>query len=317
MAQFTRYVPADAADLVALWNVGAGHAAPLDARAWAWLTSEDPGFDPAGLLVARSKRGKALGFVLAKAVPPTPGLARYAGQGWVAALAVAPETQGQGLGRALLGAGEAWLRSRGAHTAVLGGAFHHHVPGVPTALPEAVAFFARAGYQPEPDAWDVFRNLQASPALAQPVVAPGLALRPCTTPEVPALLALLAQEFPGRWPHDVAEALARGASRPKDLMLAVGPDGPLGFAHLHPPEAPGTWRWGAAVPGVAALGPIGIATEARGLGLGRALLLAGLSHLAGRGAGPCVIDWTDLLDFYALAGFSPWRCYHRARRRLT
>jgi predicted N-acetyltransferase YhbS len=78
----------------------------------------------------------------------------------------------------------------------------------------------------------------------------------------------------------------------------------------------GAERWAGLEPGIAALGPIGVAADARGGGLGLALLVAGLRQLRDRGAGPAVIDWTDLLDFYARAGFAPWLRYVQARRSL-
>jgi len=57
------------------------------------------------------------------------------------------------------------------------------------------------------------------------------------------------------------------------------------------------------------LGPIGVSKDARGKGYGGALLDAGLRYLRDQGVRGCVIDWTDLVDFYGKFGFKPYREY--------
>jgi predicted N-acetyltransferase YhbS len=57
------------------------------------------------------------------------------------------------------------------------------------------------------------------------------------------------------------------------------------------------------------LGPIGVSKDVRGKGYGGALLDAGLGYLRDQGVRGCVIDWTDLVDFYGKFGFKPYREY--------
>jgi GNAT superfamily N-acetyltransferase len=90
----------------------------------------------------------------------------------------------------------------------------------------------------------------------------------------------------------------------------------VGFALIHPPGSEGTWRWAGAAPGIAALGPIGLADSQRSRGLGMALLVRSLETFQAAGADETVIDWTDLLDFYGRCGFEPWLSYRLADKRL-
>jgi GNAT superfamily N-acetyltransferase len=134
--------------------------------------------------------------------------------------------------------------------------------------------------------------------------------------EEAAQIAMLQAEFPGRWPRDLAVSLAAGAAV-SDVMGAFRAGGtPVGFAQLTLPGSPGAQRWGGFKPAMAALGPIGVAADARGGGLGLAVLAAGLRHLRDREAGPTVIDWIDLLALYARVGFAPWLRYVQGRRSL-
>jgi len=57
------------------------------------------------------------------------------------------------------------------------------------------------------------------------------------------------------------------------------------------------------------LGPIGISAAMRGSGYGAAVLDAGLRCLRDVGTAGCVIDWTDLVDFYGKFGFAIYRSY--------
>ena len=57
------------------------------------------------------------------------------------------------------------------------------------------------------------------------------------------------------------------------------------------------------------LGPIGVSASVRGKGYGGALLDAALCQLRDCGVRGCVIDWTELIDFYAKFSFTPYREY--------
>jgi predicted N-acetyltransferase YhbS len=64
------------------------------------------------------------------------------------------------------------------------------------------------------------------------------------------------------------------------------------------------------------LGPIGVSQDTRGKGYGGALLDAGLRYLRDQGVRGCVIDWTDLVDFYGKFGFKPYRKYQMLIKTL-
>ncbi|MCX7840762.1 MAG: GNAT family N-acetyltransferase, partial [Anaerolineae bacterium] len=57
------------------------------------------------------------------------------------------------------------------------------------------------------------------------------------------------------------------------------------------------------------LGSIGVSRDARGKGYGSALLDAGLRYLRARGVRGCIIDWTNLVEWYGKFGFTPHRWY--------
>ena len=315
MPDFHAYRPDLAAPLIALWNDAVGDAYPITPALWWSVTAADPMFEPGDLIVRMGPSGP-LGFVLTKRWRGDyPGLEAFAGQGWIALLAVAPQAWRQGIGRSLLAGAHARLQGRGVDRVALGGSFHHVMPGVPAALDDARAFFQAMGYAEGQEVWDVRRDLGQAPALPEAPPPAGVTLRPYAPGEEGALEAFLRTAFPGRWARDTAQAL--GAGLPIDFVHGAFRAGrPVGFAWTHPPGSDGAFRWAGFDPAIAALGPIGIAAEERGSGLGLALLAAGLRALRDRGAGPTVIDWTDLLDFYARVGFAPWLRYVQARRSL-
>jgi predicted N-acetyltransferase YhbS len=131
-----------------------------------------------------------------------------------------------------------------------------------------------------------------------------------------------ALSFPGRWRRDVERMLDAGM-RGEDLLLLVeeSTGRVRGFALLFSLESaiygPALfWReLMGETPG--GLGPIGVEGSLRGKGLGLFLLAAGLSELKSRGCRFTVIDWTDLLDFYAKFGFGIWKSYRMYSKHLV
>ncbi len=214
----------------------------------------------------------------------------------------------------------------------------HFFPGVPAEADAALAFFRALGFDIGADenaSYDLARDLggYAIPdAVAETIErlrGQGIAIAPCREQDVPALRAHLQETFPGRWderhdaPHRDGAGPVGDHHRPRRLRLGRRGQPVLGFAHTFSARS----RWiGPPSTGAArlarhygGLGPIGLAVRARKLGLGLALLAAGVQAVADTGATHMAIDWTNLLDFYAKVGFTPWKstCPFGVRRRLN
>ncbi|MFZ1754730.1 MAG: GNAT family N-acetyltransferase [Caldilineaceae bacterium] len=250
--------------------------------------------------------GQPVAAVLASAHPHAPP-SMPCDVGWIDAIAVDPAHQRQGIGRELLVWAEEWLSAQGAVTIHTGCGINCLTPGVPES---AIAFFTACGYDLcNWTNWDVARNLAdyTPPPSLRDVPA---AARPAQPGQEEWLLGFLRQEFPGRWTFETEEALRQGG-RISDFMLLWTETGVEGVCKLtfedsawplggyYPYNLPRPWGQ---------LGFIGVAKERRGQGMGLFLLDAGLRRLQNNGVNGCVIDWTDLLDFYGKAGFTP---YHK------
>jgi GNAT superfamily N-acetyltransferase len=243
-------------------------------------------------------------------------MAGVADLGWIIALSVDPQQAGRGLGGRLLAAAEEQLRRQGAARCDIGGSVGHLLPGPPADDERALGFWRRHGYQPARLVHDLYRPLDDwVPAMAQE--RDGWRIAPGAPGQEAALLAFLQQSFPGRWHYHLADSLARGA-RIEDIVLLHAPDGPVaGFVATWPDTSPllgPASHWFPAIgPRFGGVGPLGIATAARGLGLGLAMVASAVTLLQARGVAHCTIDWTDLTAFYARLGFRPWRAYWRCQ----
>ncbi len=313
------YRPELASDLLAVWHSATGDRYPIMPALWEANTLGDPSFQCEDLLVARQD-GAIAGFALTKRFrEEAVTCERFESIGYLALMAVAPGFQRQGLGADLLAAAEAKLRADGAEKVVLGGSFHHFMPGVPTNWTDAMVCFARAGYAMGREFVDVRRDLATGdplPDVAETLAArPHVTLRPYREGEANPLMKFLLANFPGRWSRDVGHYLDAGGDIGSIMGLFV--DGvPRGFALLHPPGSVGALRWAGFNPTVSALGPIGVGKIVQGHGLGLALLVKGLEHLQAMGAQDTVIDWTDLLAFYGKCGFQPFLRYTLGEKGL-
>lgn len=232
--------------------------------------------------------------------------------GWVSLHGVHPAYRKQGIGAELLGWAENWLRQQGCNRIRLGGNLRPFFPGLPERFQESLAFYQKQGYSlphDQPNEYDVARVLREDePTLSLPG---GCQLRPMQSGEQSVLLAFLEQEFPGRWAFEASEFLRTGG-RLSDYLLLWCQGKVHGFARLtledserpierfYPQPLPRPWGQ---------LGPLGISRSMRGQGLGRGLVDAALAHLKKLGVKGCVIDWTNLLDFYQKFGFAPFHQY--------
>ena len=323
LESFDARAPAHIAAAVTIWNAACGADLAVTPRFVEYSTRAATGALQAGRLALLDSA--PVGFGLASALPNDPQTSPRE-MGWVDALAVTPGFQRRGVGGELLAWAEVWLREQGCTRARLGGGLRPFAPGLPTEL-QTGAFFRTRGYAPRPNGervWDVARDLCdfvspcPRPVLSE-VEGVDATIRPAQPDDKDALLGFLAREFPNRWRFEFQEFL-RAGGRIADWMILRTPRGVDGFARLcfedsiMPINRVYPWKlprhWGQ-------LGPIGVRADARGKGYGRALLDAALCHLRDQGVRGCVIDWTDLTDFYARFGFERYREYSMWLKNLS
>jgi GNAT superfamily N-acetyltransferase len=309
------FQPIDAANsaqieqVTMLWNMACGADLAITPRFAAYNLRPSVGGDQAAWLALENDR--PVGFVSTSSLNDPTVAAPHSG--WIDAIAVDPSVQRRGIGTALLRKAEAWHSQKGSRLLIVGASLRPFVPGVPEELNSA-GFFERHGYGGKPELvmreWDVAADL--STYTPPPTVrAIDAQVRPAQRGDYTAILAFLKREFPDRWRYEFEQSIAEG-TRIADYMVLWTERGVDGCCVLtfedsyHPIERFYPYRlprpWGQ-------LGSIGVSEDRRGQGFGAALLDAGLRRLHNNGVNGCVIDWTDLLDFYAKFGFTPYRSY--------
>lgn len=211
------------------------------------------------------------------------------------------------------------LRNRGVNRVSFGEDSRHFWPGCPCELGSVCGFLMVEGFVDGDSVFDLERDLSD---YTIPNAAPKeFEYRPLSTDDdVVALRVFLEAEFPGRWLYDTMEKI-RVEDDPGCVFGSFLGSKLVGFALIQHdgqkvPIGGAVWRgslgekWGA-------LGPIGVADEYRGVGLGHGTLGSALEHLKGLGTRKCIIDWTTLEDFYGRHGFQISRRYKSSNLHLA
>jgi GNAT superfamily N-acetyltransferase len=292
-----------------LWSQACGSDLTISPRFAAYNLRPSAGGDQAAWFALHN--GRRIGFVSVSYLnDPTVSQPH---SGWIDAIAVMPEAQRQGIGTALLQQAEAWHEQKHSAHITVGASLRPFAPGVPEEL-NTVGFFQHHGYGLTPELavrqWDVAADLSGyrPPDTVRPIDG---VVRPAQRDDYEPLLAFLQREFPDRWRYDFEQYIAEGG-RISDYMVLWTERGIDGCCILtfedskHPIERYYPYRlpkpW-------AQLGSVGVSQDLRRRGFGTALVDAGLRRLHNNGVNGCVIDWTDLLDFYGKFGFTPYRSY--------
>ena len=270
-------------------------------------------------LLALDGDGRAVGFVLASCMPDARPAdpASTSAAAWVDALAVHPASQRNGIGRALVDWARAWLVSQGAQRAWIGASQRPFAPGLFAELNNR-HIFERLGFAAvSREVLDVAADLQTDLALRP--IPHECAIAPATSADLPDVLDFMQREFAGRWTYELREHI-RELQRPGEFVLLRMAGAVEGFAHItfedsqRPIER---WYMHGLPRPWGQLGAIGVSARLRGSGCGGALLSGGLAHLRAEGVRGCVIDWTNLTDFYAKWGFRKHRQYVMATINLA
>jgi beta-N-acetylhexosaminidase len=193
--------------------------------------------------------------------------------------------------------------------------------GVPSNLPDALAFFRACGWDFTETSHDLTRTLDdyATPAsIRERLEAAEVSVRPSRPGEIPAILEFERREFPN-WRPYFREAA--GAGGHEDILAAWNGHGDVVGTLLtftrHSPGAERDRIWTTLLgEDMGGLGAVGVAEKERGRGIGLALVARASEGLKARGVGNCHIGWTWLLDFYGRLGYGTWRSFEMAWRDL-
>jgi GNAT superfamily N-acetyltransferase len=317
--QFRPYSPAAAPHVVALWEAAAGDVFPLREPVLRQCLEARPGaLREDAVLVWEDERLVGFGYAGLHRLPDQE-TSDYRTRGQLQAVVVHPDRRRRGIGRQIAAALADRIRAHGVRTVEAGGGMFYLWAGIPEDLPGALAFATAIGFELGEPTWDLRGNvadLRVDAATQSALAASGLTIRPATTTDRHPLLTFLVAEFGGEWWHETRWFLDQGGDAADLLLLRDMNERILGLARLHGPASqpigpPHFWA-ARRRPESGGLGPIGIAGEIRGRGLGRALLVVALDQLRLRGLSDVVIDFTTLLGYYGPHGFAPWITYREA-----
>jgi GNAT superfamily N-acetyltransferase len=220
--------------------------------------------------------------------------------GHVDLLAVHPSAQGEGRGRALVGAAEEWLRAQGAgHVRFAGNPPCYAWPGIDVRATSAACLVESLGYECDSVAWNMTADLSADVSVEEGerrLAASGVHVRSARAGERAEVAGFAREHFTDNWAWEVTQATGcHYAERDGEI---------LGFS-----------AWGARP---AWFGPMGTAPSARGLGVGRVLLRRCLAEQRAAGLTSTQISWVGPLRFYSrAAGARAERVFWLYRRTLT
>lgn len=301
----------DANDVADLWQTALGQTWPLSSSRIQRVLS-----GPEAQHFVLREDGRLIGFVAT-----FKGYQEQQPVGYLAALLVAPQWQGRGIGTMLHDVALEHLRAVGVDAIHLGRHSPRFWNGVPTNLPEARTFFQRRGWQWSETVYDLVQNLttfimpeRVSRRMAEERVTFAVATRET----VDDLLAFEAREFPHWLPG--YELCARLGDY-QDLFAARDAKGDvigtliMYSPQSHPARTDLIWQ-GLLGEDAGAIGSVGVAEAERGRGVGLALVAYGSALLRERRVGNCYIDWVVLTDFYAKLGYQIWREYAMSQAML-
>ncbi|KAL2814241.1 acyl-CoA N-acyltransferase [Aspergillus cavernicola] len=250
----------------------------------------------------------------------------------LAVLATTPELQGQGIGSTLLAETLAYYRNKSSNPSneenkyriELGSSFPRFFPGVPTDLPLSVLdFFAHRGFQirpATPRAVDLFLDIRRSFHLEAHEKYLGRAR------EVGVTFGVLREEgyaeclvgqarnfsYNSAW-VDMYHKL-HPTDHPSSIMTAFDSEGKqVGWTLMLPPSSDILQEnWALPLlcgPRTGLIGCVGIDEEARGSGIGLALVSCAIEDMRERGVEGVFVDWVSMDGYYEKLGFEVWRRY--------
>lgn len=303
-----------------LWNRELGGLFPMREALLRQNSFQDANVYYPGSWLAQDDDGTLLGFVIAKKWQELEREMQLGeGAGWIQALVVRSDRRGEGIGSRLLALAEGSLREAGVELVYMGRDPWHYFPGVPKALSSSRPWFERRGYEFLYEVYDLLASAEEGPPPVAPSFSEGAYIKGLEPGDQEEMLRFFRRCFPGRWCYEALCYWERGGSGREFIGLFAGRE-MIGFCRVNDEKsaliAQNTYWAPLFQEPLGGIGPLGVDSRYRGKGYGLALVEAGVSELKARGMRHLVIDWTELVDFYAKLGFQPWKGYDLMKKSL-
>ena len=267
-------------------------------------------------------RGKLEGFAVCKWLSEPVTDYTSCKEGWLSLFTAPLKKQGK-LWQSL----RDFLAGRGVSLIRYGGDPQNFFPGLPVEFMEERHFWQQTGFTEDDRVYDLrriypesFREDEFLTSYRLDKFEQEVWVERCSEENRTLLLKFLQQEFPGRWYYE-AENISRRPGGLLDYWLLKkktrkeengsqvenGSGAVLGFARTNRCDGlyqgPNlNWSGDSGLP-FAGLGPLGLASRARGRGLSLPFIAEILQKLLRQGYREITIDWTDLVDYYGKLGF--------------
>ncbi|KAL2860600.1 acyl-CoA N-acyltransferase [Aspergillus pseudodeflectus] len=321
-------ISADLAGVTSVWNASLpGY--PLPASSLQKLIPKPT----AHHLVARTSshspttsEGKIIGFVLSYQSPT-----HHSGpSGYLAVLAVHPKHHNKGIGTALISDILTFYRAKYTPcNVILGSSFPRFWPGVPRDLPDGVVnFFAKRGFRfrdPGMRSVDLFRVIEGFGTEREANVSRyveraregGFTFGVLREDGFEECIEGQRRNFADNaaW-VEMFETLDPN-THPSSIMVAYAPGGKqIGWTLMLSPSSPilqENWALPPLCgPDTGLIGCVGIDQDARGTGIGLALVSHAMEDMRNRGIRGVFVDWVAMEGYYEKLGFEVWRGYRVA-----
>ncbi|KAL3464406.1 acyl-CoA N-acyltransferase [Aspergillus heterothallicus] len=263
-----------------------------------------------------------IGFALTYQTPP-----HHSGpSGYLSVLAVHPQHQNQGVGTALVSEIITFYRTKYTPcNLILGSSFPRFWPGVPRDLSEdVVRFFEKRGFRfrdPEMRSVDLIQDIEDFDLWEEDIDSyVGRASQGGFTfgvlREAGYAECLEGQRrnfaYNAAW-VEMFETLDP-KSHPSSIMVAFSPSGKqIGWTLMLSPDSPilqENWAMPPLCgPSTGLIGCVGIDQDARGTGIGLALVSHAMEDMRNRGIKGVFVDWVAMDGYYEKLGFTVWRAY--------
>lgn len=228
---------------------------------------------------------------------------------WISLLFVDTNFRFQKIGSKLLSTLKSNLHLRKYSRIVIGQDVHNLFCGVPTIF-DNTSFFIKNGFQHVGYAYDMNRKVTKMSTLALLQRVPyeiGIA----TTSDFNNLEDFFVKNFNGRWLFEFQEYRQLGGSG-REFIILKREQQIIAFCRINDCKSIQNMyntNWDNLSQNLIGIGPLGVDTDYRNLGLGYDVVAYTVNEAIKRDASDIIIDWTGLVDFYALFGFDIFMKY--------